>query len=468
MSHGSNLSVLYFNARSIKNKLEEFHARVHLENPDIIAITESWLDDSFNAGEVFPPDYFVFRNDRNTHGGGVALGIKCNLNPVLRPGFLSSNIEIVWAELTTTRGKCLFGVYYRPPSQNKNGLEILDENLCKIQASNRSYELYTLVGDFNIHIDWISDMNVSKGALPRTLIDTMNSSGFTQVLKEPTYRTLNGADHFLDLVFVSDPSFVIDCSSTYNLNGCDHSAVSLLLSTCHVNSVPNINKPVYCLKRADFDKMKCLLTNGIDQLCFEHDDIDCIWNSVEGVIKHSIDKSVPKKNVKKFKSLAWMNKDIRKMCTRKKLLYKRAKSSGSEVAWQQFKECSNKVKALVRKSHKDYTYGISVNAKYNPKKFWSYISSLRKDCDNVCFRPIINGTTVSNPSDIADEFNNHFCSKFDGIYKPLDLSSLPDTTTSHSAPPLSFDSFSVDEVFDALKNLDTSKSPGLMTFFQSS
>ena len=78
-----------------------------------------------------------------------------------------------------------------------------------------------------------------------------------------------------------------------------------------------------------------------------------------------------------------MNKDIRKMCTRKKLLYKRAKSSGSGVAWQQFKECSNKVKALARKSHRDYTYGISVNAKYNPKKFWSYISSLGKDCDNT-------------------------------------------------------------------------------------
>ena len=98
------------------------------------------------------------------------------------------------------------------------------------------------------------------------------------------------------------------------------------------------------------------------------------------------------------------------------------------------------------------------NDKYNPKKFWSYISSLRKDCDNACFT--INGTTVSNPSDIADEFNNHFCSKFDGIYKPLDLSSLPDTPTSHGAPLLSFDSFSVDEVFDVLKNLDTSKSPG--------
>ena len=230
--------MLYFNARSIKNKLEEFHARVYLDKPDIIAITESWLDDSFNVGEVFPSDYSVFRNDRNTHGGGVALGIKCNLNLVLRSEFLSKNLEIVWAEFNTVKGKCFFGVYYRPPSQNKNSLEILDENLCKIQASNRSYELCSLVGDFNIHIDWVNEVQVTKGALPKILLDTMYSSGFTQVLKEPTYRTLNGDDHFLDLVFVSDPSFVISCNSTYNLNGCDHSAVSLLLNTCHIKGDP--------------------------------------------------------------------------------------------------------------------------------------------------------------------------------------------------------------------------------------
>ena len=67
-NHGNSLFVLYFNARSIKNKLDEFHARVYLDKPDIIAITESWLHDSFNAGEVFPSEYSVFRNDRNIHG----------------------------------------------------------------------------------------------------------------------------------------------------------------------------------------------------------------------------------------------------------------------------------------------------------------------------------------------------------------------------------------------------------------
>ena len=125
--------------------------------------------------------------------------------------------------------------------RTKNSLEILDEHLCKIQASNRSYELCCLVGDFNIHIDWFNEMQTTKGALPKILLDIMYSSGFTQVLKEPTFMTLNGDDHFLDLVFVSDLSFDISCNSTYNLNGCDHSAVSLLLKTCHSN--PRLTKP---------------------------------------------------------------------------------------------------------------------------------------------------------------------------------------------------------------------------------
>ena len=119
---------------------------------------------------------------------------------------------------------------------------------------------------------------------------------FTQILKETTYRTLNGDDHFLDLVFASDPSFVISCNSTYKLNGCDRSAVSLLLKTCHIKGDPIIAKPVYCLNRADFDKMKLSLVDGFQKLCIDNNvDIDVIWNNLESVIKDSIYNSVPKK-----------------------------------------------------------------------------------------------------------------------------------------------------------------------------
>ena len=87
------------------------------------------------------------------------------------------------------------------------------------------------------------------------------------------------------------------------------------------------------------------------------------------------------------------------------------------------------MKTLIRKSHKDYTYDISLNAKHNPKKFWSYVASKRKCSDSNYFN--INDSVISNPTEIADAFNKHFCSKFDGMYNPLDLGSLPDTPTSH-------------------------------------
>ena len=70
-------------------------------------------------------------------------------------------------------------MYYRPPSQCINGLDILDDNLSKIQALGRFYNLCTLVGDFNIHIAWVNEHIDIKGSLPKSLLDTMQSIGFT-------------------------------------------------------------------------------------------------------------------------------------------------------------------------------------------------------------------------------------------------------------------------------------------------
>ena len=297
LNNNNNLSVLYFIARSIKNKIAEFQALVDIEKPHIIAITESWLDDSFNDGEVFPTEYSVFRNDRNTHGGGVALGIRSTLNPVLKSDFLSNDIEIVWAEFDSNQGKSLFGVYYRLPSQNKNGLDTLDDNLSKIKVSGKSYNLCSLVGDFNIHIDWASDC-ITKGSLPKGLLDIMHSSGFTQVLKDPTFKTRNCIDHFLDLVFVSDP-YVLSCNSTCNLHGCDHSAVEIHLNMSSIKD-KSINKSVYCINKANFSQMKYSLVNFPWHSCFDYD-IDIMCNRVETFIKSCIDNSVPRKVVKKKK-----------------------------------------------------------------------------------------------------------------------------------------------------------------------
>ena len=80
-------------------------------------------------------------------------------------------------------------------------------------------------------MDWINgEPLIKKGVLPNLLIDTMYSCGFTQVLNEPTYVTYNGNEHFLDLVFVTDPSYVKSCETSFNLDKCDHSAIVFTLN----------------------------------------------------------------------------------------------------------------------------------------------------------------------------------------------------------------------------------------------
>ena len=90
------------------------------------------------------------------------------------------------------------------------------------------------------------------------------------------------------------------------------------------------------------------------------------------------------------------------------------------------------MKALIRKSHSSYTCSISKNFKSNPKKFWSYIASTKKCSDNLSFT--IDDVIVNDSMDIANAFNKHFSSKFDGMYDPLDLALLIDSPTSHGGP----------------------------------
>ena len=68
-------SILYFNARSLKNKIDELSLRcVRVRrNPDIIAITETWADFSVPDSYFSIQNYVIFRCDRGNNGGGYIL-----------------------------------------------------------------------------------------------------------------------------------------------------------------------------------------------------------------------------------------------------------------------------------------------------------------------------------------------------------------------------------------------------------
>ena len=72
----AQLKCMYSNARSMGNKQEELEALVQQEGYDIVAITETWWDDSHDWSAALE-GYKLFRRDRQgRRGSGVALYVR--------------------------------------------------------------------------------------------------------------------------------------------------------------------------------------------------------------------------------------------------------------------------------------------------------------------------------------------------------------------------------------------------------
>ena len=66
-----NVTVVYFNARSVIPKLDSLRAEALVRTPSIICIVETWLSEDILDSEIAIDGYQIVRLDRNRHGGGV-------------------------------------------------------------------------------------------------------------------------------------------------------------------------------------------------------------------------------------------------------------------------------------------------------------------------------------------------------------------------------------------------------------
>ena len=75
------LRILYTNARSIVNKVQELKLYVLNVDPDVIIITETWTHSAISNDFLNIPNYYIIaRHDRsdtlNGRGGGILIYVK--------------------------------------------------------------------------------------------------------------------------------------------------------------------------------------------------------------------------------------------------------------------------------------------------------------------------------------------------------------------------------------------------------
>ena len=169
--------------------------------PDILGITETWLHSEIEDAEICFAGYKVFRKDRKRterqRGGGVALYIQQDLNPIYRDELIvDDTIETLICSLESDNvGKPVrIGICYRPPNFQGNSDNALIEKISELCQTN---DHIVLMGDFNFSdIDWNCSGTLNQS---HPFVECLDNKFLSQIVDKPTR-----GKNYLDLVITSD------------------------------------------------------------------------------------------------------------------------------------------------------------------------------------------------------------------------------------------------------------------------
>jgi hypothetical protein len=181
--------------------------------------------DTFDDAAILAyfPNYYVFRADRQSRGGGCVLLCRSDLMCSILNVCCEDGVESLFVTIPKCDRPTVIGVVYRKPSCSEFQFNhwIAKSN---IDVYSRNYDLI-LTGDFNFpHIDWATPDVLSGGDLAHSsFLFFIQTIGLTQCNMSPT-RDMN----ILDLVLFSKQENLVSVDVIDSLPDCDHDALLLI------------------------------------------------------------------------------------------------------------------------------------------------------------------------------------------------------------------------------------------------
>ncbi len=150
-------TLLFWNARSLMPRLEEIQRIIDLGNPEILCISETWLNSKIDDPQIAFDKYIIIRSDRTAEskkkgGGGLVIYYKDDLDNIYLTEHTkcTPDIECIWVGLKLVNTKLIvIGLVYRPPSGRIDKFIEVIEETCLALRSQRNCEI-NFGGDVNI------------------------------------------------------------------------------------------------------------------------------------------------------------------------------------------------------------------------------------------------------------------------------------------------------------------------------
>ncbi|RMC21758.1 hypothetical protein DUI87_02627 [Hirundo rustica rustica] len=282
---------------------------VHQRNYDIVAITETWWDDSHSWSTALD-GYKLFRRDRKgRRGGGVALYIRGVLD-VIGIETNDDEVESLWVKIKGKANKAdiLLGVCYRPPNQDEEVDNLFYKQLNNVSGSSA----LVLVGDFNLpDICW--ELNTAEKQQSRKFLECVEDNFLSQLVSKPTR-----GGTMLDLLFTNRDGLVGDVEVGGRLGHSDHEIIEFSIIGEIRRTINKISTLDF--QRADFGLFKRLIQRVPWETVLENKGVQERWVCFKTEILRAQEQTVPvcRKMSRRGKRPVWMSNEVLKELRNKK------------------------------------------------------------------------------------------------------------------------------------------------------
>ena len=410
----NELLVIHINCRSMKNKEEELFEIITQLNPDIICLSETWLDGS-TPTQYVPNGYKILRKDRSEEflqkyrkikGGGLAIIYRSYINLTLKPTLTVKDEEILWVHVKTNNS-FLLGLFYRPDysmilQENEEGESPLEQNIR--QASELSNRI-VIVGDFNI------DLKNPKNRNTKDLITICDTYSLSQQIKKDTRVDLNTEKGTLIDHIWTSPEMKAKTSGTF-LGVSDHLGTYVKFNKNNLNSKMKVPAkitrsyktydPVKFCKDTEIALKESKIENFIQEK-----NLDMATEELVNVISATANIHAPlslRQNNHSTNFIPWMTEDLSKAITHKNELLYDYFISRDPLLKKSFDDEKNKITKEKRLLKQKWIQSEIAKAGNDPYKLWklyNYLTGREKNFDSP------------EPENIdqnkANTFNKFFC-----------------------------------------------------------
>lgn len=361
--HKDLLKIAHINAESLNNDIHysEFMDTFSNSGINVIAVSETFYNES---SQIQLPNYRVFNANRiKRRGGGVALYIAMNLQSKLLYATKNDGYEpeYIFVETVCGSSKVLLICMYRPPDVGHMDLFIND-----LYSYLPNYKYCILCGDLNA--------GFGNGSAEATMIEeSLFMCNLTRIPYDNTFRT-HYCETNLDVIASNMNDFLVEYGQTRAPGFSYH---DFIYAVYDLSVPPSVKQKLTFrdFKNINIEQLRIDVEEAPWEQVVLSSDIDTKVGKFNELIAKLMDKHVPVKNIiVKHRPTPWMNREIRRLISKRNKARKRHSKNKTEENYERFRQLRNKTKQAIRNAKIRYYHSILNKA--STKDIWKGIRSL--------------------------------------------------------------------------------------------